>query len=188
MSLALIEQELDDIHVQLQRLRPPDTIERWSRRCGLSNAQRWSLAERDYVGDRCVAIEYCNRLTAADCPEVLAQPGLEFGNAHLFHDHIMTINGHYGKLAIFGLGLARKGLITSEGGEAGPIPRSGPPAKPTFRRRRPSAKPVFWPWMTRARLERRDPGWIPKPVNRRQLARDRVTTGSAMCEARPALR
>ncbi len=68
MSLALLEQELDDIHVQLQRLRPANTIEgrgRWSR---LSDTQGWSLAEWDDLGDGRVAIEHGDGLTLAYCP------------------------------------------------------------------------------------------------------------------------
>ncbi len=68
MSLARLEQELDDIHVQLKRLRPADTIERRGRWCGLSDAQGALLTERDDLGDGRVAIEHGDRLTLAYCP------------------------------------------------------------------------------------------------------------------------
>ena len=67
MSLALLEQELDDIHVQLERLRPADTAHRGSAWGGLSDAQGALLAERDELRDRRVAIKQGDRLTLPYC-------------------------------------------------------------------------------------------------------------------------
>lgn len=52
---------------------------------------------------------------ATDGPQILAQPSFEIRDAHLFHDHNMTINGHYPKpdgTGVGGVGRSRVSFLT----------------------------------------------------------------------------
>ena len=94
MALALFQQQVDDIDVELQRPGQLDTIRRGSSGRRLADPQRHALTHRDDLRHRRFAVEHGNRLTVSDRPEVLAQAGLEFGYPNGFHPSIMTRNSH----------------------------------------------------------------------------------------------
>jgi hypothetical protein len=75
MTLALLEQELDDIDIQLGRLWQAHSIWSWRTWCGLPDPERWAIANRNDLSDGRIPIEHSDRLAAPDCPQVLAQPG-----------------------------------------------------------------------------------------------------------------
>jgi hypothetical protein len=94
VALPLLKQEFHDINVELQGLRQPNAIWRRGARRRLPNPQCRSLTDWDDLRHWRLTIQDGNRFAATDGAQVLAQAGLQFGDAYVLHDHIMTRNGH----------------------------------------------------------------------------------------------
>lgn len=99
MALALFKEEIDDVQVELQRLRQANTIRSGSSGSRLPNPQRDPFAHRYYLRDGCVAVEHRNRFAAADDSKIFAETRLEVRDPDFFHTLIMTRDGHDGNHA-----------------------------------------------------------------------------------------
>ena len=99
MRLTFFEEELDDVDIELRRLGQRHPIRRWGAECRLSNTERRSVANRNDLGDWGIAVKHGDGLAPFHGTEVLAQPGLQFGDAHLLHSHSMTRSSHGRKKA-----------------------------------------------------------------------------------------
>ena len=98
MRLAFFEEQLHDVEVRFRPSGQGDAI-RWGRAWrGLANSQRRPIADGHDLRDQGLAIEHCNRLAAPYRPKVLAESSLQFRDAHLFHDSIMTRTSHIDKV------------------------------------------------------------------------------------------
>src|SRR3954470_4929660 len=94
MALALFEQQIDDVDVELERLRQLDAIGR--RRPGgrLADPQCHPRSYGDDLRHWRLAVEHGNRLAVSDRSEVLAEPRLQLCYPNRCHLSIMTRNSH----------------------------------------------------------------------------------------------
>lgn len=94
MDLAFFEKEVDDIDGELAPFGHTDPAGRRGAGRRASDAQRRSLTNWNELRDWRVPVQDGDGLAATYGAEVLAQPGLQFGDANLLHDPIMTRNSH----------------------------------------------------------------------------------------------
>jgi hypothetical protein len=95
MPLAFLEQELDDVEIELQRLLQANATEGRRVRRWFPDSEDRSFAKRHDLRDGCLSIEHGDRLASPDGPQVLAQTGFQFRDSHLLHDYIMTTSGQF---------------------------------------------------------------------------------------------
>src|SRR5436190_24082157 len=94
MALAFLEQQINDVDVQFQRLWQRDTIWRRSACSRLADSQCDALSDGDNLRDWRLAIQHGYRLAISDRAEVLAEAGLQLRYANGLHSSIMTRTGH----------------------------------------------------------------------------------------------
>src|SRR5438093_3173091 len=92
MALAFFEQQIDDVHVQLQRLRQADAIGRRRTRNRLADPQGDALTDRNDLRDRSFTVQYRNRFAIPNGAEVLTQAGFQLRNPNGPHRSIVTRN------------------------------------------------------------------------------------------------
>jgi hypothetical protein len=85
MTLALFEQQIDDIDIEFQGLRQLDAIRRRRPGGGFPNSQGHALSDGDDLRHWRLSVEHGNRLAVSDRSEVLAEAGFEFCYPNRFH-------------------------------------------------------------------------------------------------------
>ena len=94
---SAFEQQIDDVHVQLQGLRQADAIGRRSARSRLADPQCDALTDRNDLRDRSLAVQHRNRFAIPNGAEVLTEAGFQLRNPNGPHRSIMTRNSHNAK-------------------------------------------------------------------------------------------
>src|SRR5207253_3728566 len=98
VRLAFVEEELNDVDVQLQRLWQRNLVRSWRSRGRPADSQRGPVMDRHDLSDGRFAIHDGDRFAAPYRAQVFTQSSLQFCDPHGFHGHIMTISSHDRKL------------------------------------------------------------------------------------------